>query len=199
MENNTQEATQEVTDEAQEVTPQATEEAPVGETPETEAVAEEKDTNANREAAKYRHQAKEAREEADQLRGAVSKLQQQIVYNTCKGVLKDPADFFRYASLEDVLSEDGLIDMKRLEETLSELQQKRSYLVRHQPPIGRPKMPQGIPLRAQNTRKVSSIERAFGTDSSVTFADVLHNQGEREPAVRAGKRRDTVHLEKRAE
>lgn len=157
-------------------TPEAPHEAPVEDAAETPG--DDAAKAARREAAKYRVQAKEARQEADELAASRNELLTQVIMSTVKGKFHDSEDLFRFAGdVSHFLDETGQkIDLDRLDEAVANLLAERPYLKAPEPyraPKGRPKMPVGVPRASSPQRKPNSLEQAFGGGSEVKFADLV--------------------------
>lgn len=93
----------------------------------------EEATSPNREAAKYRRQAREAEAERDTLRGELTAARTEILRTAVTGY-KIGADLFNGAALDDAgidtdaIFTDGKLDTGKLEAEMSALQQSRPYM-----------------------------------------------------------------------
>lgn len=82
----------------------------------------------NREAAKYRHRAKAAEAERDQIAERLTALQRAEVERLASAHLADGADFWRDgAQLADVLDADGNIDPDKIAATATGLLESHSH------------------------------------------------------------------------
>lgn len=155
---------------------------PVSEEPAVEGdddAGESDGVNPNREAAKYRIQAREAQAEAESLRSQVAELQAAVVRLMVTDRLVNPDDFGQFVDLDRVRGEDGRIDHGKLASEVEQLLQERPYLaVKHPLPGGRPRMPKTRPAlggRAGEAGK-DALGEAFG-DSDASWGELLHKQG----------------------